>query len=112
MPVITQITEQKRRANRRNVFLDGKFAFGVNLNVVARFKLKVGQNLSAEDVAAIEAGELRQECFDKALGYVSSRPHSRWELRKKLMRREYGEAVIDSTLDQLERLNYVNDARF
>ena len=112
MPLITKISEQKRRPNRRNVYLDGKFAFGVNLNVVARFKLRVGQSLSPEDVAAIEAGELRQECFDKALGYVGSRPHSRAELHKKLMKREDGDAVVNSVLDELERLNYVNDARF
>jgi regulatory protein len=112
MPLVTQITEQKRRPNRRNIYLDGKFAFGVNLNVVARFKLKVGQDLSPREVAAIEAGELRQECFDKALCYVGSRPHSRSELHKKLMKREYGEAVIAHVLDELERLNYVDDARF
>src|SRR6476620_2330668 len=112
MPVITRITEQRQRANRRNIFLDGKFAFGVNLNVVARFKLKVGQSVSPEDVTAIEAGELRQECLDKALGYVASRLHSRSELQKKLARREYGDAVITSVLDQLERLHYVDDAKF
>src|SRR5205807_1007562 len=75
MPVVTKITEQKRRANRRNVFLDGAFAFGVNLNVVARFRLREGMTLSAEQVREIEIGEVRQECFDQAMEYLSSRLH-------------------------------------
>ena len=37
MPVVTQITVQKRHDNRRNIYLDGAFAFGINVNVVARF---------------------------------------------------------------------------
>lgn len=112
MPTITKISEQKKRENRRNIFLDGSFAFGVNLNVVARFRLRVGLELSAEQVAEIEAGEVRQECLDKGLEYLSSRLHSRSELQRKLMRREYGEGVVSAVLDELERLGYVDDARF
>jgi regulatory protein len=112
MPTITQISEQKKRPNRRNVYLDGKFAFGVNLNVVARFRLTVGKNLSAGDVAEIATGEVRQECFDKATEYLGQRLHSRAELKRKLMRREYGEAVIEEVLENLERLDYLNDHRF
>jgi regulatory protein len=112
MPTITKITEQRRRANRRNVFLDGRFAFGVNLNVVAKFRLREGMALSEEQVREIETGEVRQECFDQAMGYIEGRLHSRKELHRKLMRREYGETIINGVLDDLERLGYVNDAQF
>jgi regulatory protein len=112
MPLVTKISEQKRRANRRNIFLDGSFAFGVNLNVVARFRLRVGLELSPEQVIEIEIGEVRQECFDAAMQYLSARLHSRSELNRKLMRKEYGEAIVNGVLDDLERLGYVNDARF
>ncbi|MDB5304668.1 MAG: regulatory protein RecX [Phycisphaerales bacterium] len=112
MPSITKITEQKRRANRRNVFLDGAFAFGVNLNVVAKFRLREGMTLSEAQVSEIQRGEVRQECFDKAMQYLQMRLHSRAELGKKLMRREYGQAVVDGVLDDLVRLGYLNDEQF
>jgi regulatory protein len=112
MPQITQISEQKRRPNRRNVFLDGAFAFGCNLNVIAKFRLRIGMQLSAEEIAQIQLGEVKQECFDAAIRFLESRLHSRAELRKKLARREYGDAVLDATLDDLSRLGYVDDARF
>ncbi|HWE93291.1 MAG TPA: RecX family transcriptional regulator [Tepidisphaeraceae bacterium] len=112
MPSITKITEQKRRPNRRNVFLDGAFAFGVNLNVVAKFHLREGLVLNEQQVLDIQQGEVRQECFDKAMEYLQMRLHSRAELLKKLMRREYGQAVVNGVLDDLLRLGYLNDEQF
>ena len=112
MPVVTQISEQKRRPNRWNVYLDGAFAFGCNLNVVAKFKLRAGMTLSEEQVRLIQLGEVKQECFDRAMEALASRLHSRSELRKKLMRHEYGGAVVDAVLDDLTRLGYLDDERF
>jgi regulatory protein len=112
MPVITKISEQKRRSNRRNIYLDGKFAFGCNLNVVARFKLHEGLTLSPEQIEKIQQGEVRQECFDYAIKILQRRMHSRSELRTKLMRREYGEGLINDVVDDLARLGYVVDSRF
>lgn len=112
MPTITKITEQKRRANRRNVFLDGQFAFGCNINVVAKFRLREGLPLTDEQVSQIQLGEVKQECFDKAMEAIGSRLHSRAELHRKLMRREYGETVVNVVLDDLARLGYVNDEQF
>jgi regulatory protein len=112
MPVITAISETKRQPNRRKIYLDDIFAFGCNLNVVARFRLRTGMALSDEQVAKIQQGEVRQECFDKAMRYLQTRLHSRSELSRKLARREYGPGMIDDVLDQLTRLGYVNDEQF
>jgi regulatory protein len=112
MPTITRISEQKHRQNRRNIYLDGSFAFGCNINVVAKFRLREGMTLSADQVRQIELGEVRQECFDRAMVSLGSRLHSRAELRRKLMRREYGETVVNAVLDDLARLGYVDDERF
>ncbi len=112
MPIVTQILDQKRRANRRNIYLDGVFAFGCNVNVVARFRLRVGLDLSADEVTAIQQGEVRQEVMDDALKSLERRLHSRDELRRKLIKRDHSPAVIDDVLADLERLDYINDARF
>ena len=112
MPLITKIIEQKRRANRRSVYLDGQFAFGCNLNVIAKFRLREGMELTEEQVSAIKRGEVRQECFDKAMEYLSRRLHSAAELHKKLMRVEYGEDVVREVIEDLARLGYVDDERF
>jgi regulatory protein len=112
MPRITRIIEQKRQASRRSVYLDGRFAFGCSLNVVAKFRLREGMELSEAQVEAIRRGEVRQECLDQALAYLGQRLHSQAELRRKLMRREYGEDVVSAVMEDLSRLGYVDDERF
>lgn len=112
MPTVTQITEQRRKANRRNVYLDGAFAFGCNLNVIAKFHLREGVVLSADEVERIKQGEVRQECFDAAMRFIERRMHSRSELKQKLAKQEHDAATIEGVLDDLERLNYVDDAKF
>ena len=112
MPLITRIAEQKRRPNRRSVYLDGAFAFGCNVNVIARFRLREGMQLSAEQVGAIQLGAVKQECFDDAMRSLERRLHSRAELRRKLVGKEYGETVVDAVLEDLVRLGYVDDERF
>jgi len=109
---ITKITQQRRDPNRRNVFLDGKFAFGCNVNVVAKFRLRVGLRLDQQLLREIELGEVRQECFDAAMYLLSFRLHSRAELYRKLGRREWGETVIEAVLEDLARMGYIDDERF
>ncbi len=112
MPVVTKISEQKRSLNRRSVYLDGAFAFGCNLNVVARFFLREGMVLSAEQIEQIQGGELRQECLDSAFRSLQTRLHSRAELKRKLMKKEWGESVVEGVLEDLKRLGYIDDEKF
>jgi regulatory protein len=112
LPTVTKITEQKRAANRRSVYLDGSFAFGCNLNVVARFRLHEGMTVSPEQIEQIQRGELRQECLDSAFRSIESRMHSRAELKRKLMKKEWGETVVEGVLEDLTRLGYIDDAKF
>src|SRR5256714_10120451 len=44
--------------------------------------------------------------------FLEMRLRSRAELTRKLMRREYGEQLVNDVLDDLARLGYVNDERF
>jgi regulatory protein len=112
VPVITKISEQKRRPNRRNIHLDGRFAFGCNLNVVAKFKLSEGMTLAEQQVLDIQQGAVKQEATDYALKLLERRLHSAAELAKKLAAREYGPTLIEEVIRDLTRLGYVDDARF
>lgn len=112
MGIITRISASKRSPNRRAIFIDGKSAFTIHLNVVARHRLREGQEISPELRKQIEQTQVKQECFDAALRFLTRRLHSRAELSQKLRRAEYPEALIAETLDDLTRLGYLDDARF
>ena len=74
--------------------------------------MREGLELSAEEIEQIQRGEVRQECFDSAMRYLEARLHSRSELKRKLVRKEFGPAIIDGVLDDLRRMNYLDDAKF
>jgi len=112
MPTVTKMSEQKRRPNRRNIYLDGGFAFGCNVNVVARFRLREGLVLSEEQVRQIQIGEVKQEALDAGLRLLQSRLQSTSEMRRKLMRKEYGDTIVDAVIADLTRLGYLDDERF
>lgn len=112
MSVITKITEQKRNRDRRNVFLDGKFAFGCNILIIAKFQLRPGMRLDEQQIREIEFGDVKQECMAAAMQFLSHRLHSRAELYRKLARREWGETIIDSVMEDLTRMGYIDDERF
>ena len=112
MPNVTAINPQRRRPERRSVFIDGDFAFGCNVNVVARFRLREGMAIDADLRRRIEEGEVKQEAFDHALRLIGQRMQSERELRTKLGRKEYGPGVIDAVVEDCERLGYLDDAKF
>lgn len=112
MRTITKIAEQKRRANRRNIHLDGEFVFACNQNVVRKFNLHVGMTLDDAQLQQVLEGEVQQECFDRAMGFLERRMHSRAELERKLARHEYGSQVMAMVLDKLTKLGYLDDAEF
>jgi regulatory protein len=67
------------------------------------------------DEALAEA--LAQETFtlaatEKAVQYLARREHSREELRRKLLRKEYPQAAVEGALDACERRGYLDDERF
>jgi regulatory protein len=47
-----------------------------------------------------------------AARYLATRPRTRWELERRLRKAAAEQAVIDSTLDRLASLGYVDDAAF
>ncbi|MEM8876187.1 MAG: RecX family transcriptional regulator [Planctomycetota bacterium] len=112
MPTITAISPQKRRKNRSNIYLDGKFAFGLSDSVVAARGLGIGTELTDELRADIEQGELRAEAFEAGTRLLSMRLQGESELRTKLKRRDFPPAVIDAVVEELRRLGYLNDAAF
>jgi len=47
-----------------------------------------------------------------ALRYLGSRPRTRWELERRLLRGGADDAVIGATLERLSALGYLDDAEF
>lgn len=107
---VTALAPQQRNRERVNVFLDGRFAFGLAAIVAAR--LKIGQPLGDAEIERLKAVDAAEEAYNKAIGYLSYRPRSRAELERYLQGKKLSPETTAQVLERLERLSLVNDGEF
>jgi len=110
MPSISAIESQQKDPQRVNIYLDGKFAFGLAL--ITAGWLKVGQELSEEKIASLQAEDANEMAYQKALHYLSYRPRSSMEVRQNLLKRNIPPTIVEAALKRLEAARLVNDQEF
>ena len=108
--VITALKLQRRKKNRVNVFIDDQYQFGVHGIIAAG--LKVGQELSEADIERLKDEDEDQRAYERALRYLSRRPHSEKEIANKLSRNRIEINVQDRVLMRLREVSLVDDVEF
>jgi len=107
---ITALEIQKRNKERVNVYLDGEFAFG--LNVLDAARLRKGQLLSDTDIQTLHERDEVVQAYDRAVAFLSYRPRSIAEVRQNLIEKKIDDPVIDAVIARLIEHGYVDDAAF
>lgn len=107
---ITELRFQKRNKDRVNVYLDGRFAFG--LAAIEAARLKVDQELSDADIARLQKQDEIERAYERALNFLSYRPRSEAEVRRNLRKKDVGEQVIESVVERLTRAGLLDDREF
>jgi regulatory protein len=108
--IITAIEVQKKNKERVNIFLDGQFAFGLNL--LAAAQLKKGQRLTAAEVEALREADEHHLAYQRALHFLGFRPRSEVEVRQHLHSKTYADEVIDVVVQRLQQEGYLDDHSF
>lgn len=122
MPIITKISPQKK-SGRFNLFVDGKFAFGITEFTLLANNLKENKQLSQSDLDKLLTKEKQSYYLDRASSFLAVRPRSEKEvidyLIKKIVKSEgvkYAEAsqspLVGRILKSLKKYDYINDSDF
>ena len=109
---ITSIERQAKRSDRYSVFLDGEFAFGIHEDVLIKSGIAKGDLLNETQIENIIEKETRRKAKEKSFRLLSVRARSRKELVDRLKMAKFSQPVIDSVLEDLEKLNLINDSDF
>ncbi|MBN1976596.1 MAG: RecX family transcriptional regulator [Anaerolineae bacterium] len=107
---ITALRFRKRNKDRVNVYLDGRFAFG--LAAIEAAHLRVGQMLSDADIARLQKKDEIERAYERALNFLSYRPRSEAEARRNLRGKNLEEDVIEAVIERLTRAGLLNDREF
>lgn len=107
---ITALRFQKRNKDRVNVYIDGRFAFG--LAAIEAARLRVGQALDDDDIARLQAQDEVERAYARALDFLSYRPRSEAEVCRRLRKKEVDDACIDAVIERLKRAELLDDWEF
>lgn len=107
---ITALKVQKRNPNRVNIYLDGEYVLGVT-RIVAAW-LRVGQTLDETQIESLRSQDGREVAYERALNYLSYRPHSTMEIQMKLRRKDFTDDEIKDVIERLRRNGLVEDEQF
>ncbi len=109
---ITAIKQQVKRADRYSVYIDEKYSFAVSETELLRLGIYSGQEITEQELEKLKDDSVRDKARYQALGQLSRRQRSEWELRDYLKRKEYAPEVIDQVVVQLSEYGYVDDKKF
>ena len=107
---VTALKIQARNKARVNVYLDGKFGFGLAKIVAAR--LAIGQELDDAAVERLKATDDVEQSYERALRFLGPRPRSESEVRRRLREKGVEPGTIDEVVARLTRAGLVNDQAF
>ena len=110
MGLITALKSQKKRRHRLSIFIDGEYRLSVSEK--AAVGLRVGKELSEEDIHQLEEEGEVEKGYQGALRSISRRPHAEQEIRRKMQRRGLSRSVQESVLNRLRSAALLDDAEF
>lgn len=111
MPIVTQLKPQKNN-KRVNVYLDHKFAFGIDLDNLVKFGIKIEKNFTQEEIDKIVYEAEFQKTFDKLLRFAMTRPRSEKEYDLWFKRKQVPEGLIENLKLKIKNLDLLDDKKF
>jgi len=111
MPVVTAIKKQKRQG-RANIYLDGEFAFGTDLETLFKNHLKINQDLSQSEINKIKNATDYQSTLNKLLNFATLRPRSYREISNWFWKKKTPDNYQKKLIKKLEKLELLDDEKF
>jgi regulatory protein len=112
MGTITAIKNAKGQGKRVNIYIDGKFALALDVEIAVREKLKVNSELEPGRVPLLEKSQQLKRGMDAAVRYLGYRPRSESEIRERLSRRGFDAETVEAVAGKLIEQGLIDDSSF
>lgn len=109
MPKITDMQIQKNNKTRANVYVDGEFAFALEMLSVMKLGLKIGQDVSEERLREAVADSEKSVALEKAMNYLSRGMKTERQMSDYLTKKGFGDEIVAYVLDKLRQYRYLDD---
>jgi regulatory protein len=97
---------------RRQLYVDGRYAITVDATVLAERGLNVGDEVNGDALGELATAAEVQRCRESAFRLLEYRARSRAELVGRLLRRGFQADTVESVATRLVEQGLLNDAEF
>ncbi len=94
------------------VLLDASTTLTLAKEIALATDLKVGSELTPEEVLELNSADRRYRAHEAALRYLSYRPRSEKEVKDRLRRAGFKKEIVEPELEKLKELSLINDTAF
>ena len=112
MPTITDMQIQKRNKTRANIYLDGEFAFALEMLTVMKLGLKIGKDIDVETVKMAVFDSEVSVAFGKAVDYLARAMKTTKQMHDYLTKKGYATDVVDTVIQKLQGYKYLDDQAY
>ena len=109
---ITDIRQAVKNGNRVNIFINGKYDFSLDISQLVDFKLKVGQEITEQELEKYHKASSYGKLYQRTLEWVLTRPHSIKEARDYLFKKHAEKEDSEKILKTLQEKSYLDDEAF
>lgn len=110
--IITAIVAQKRNPARANIYIDNAFAFGLDNELVLRYRLHINQELSPAEIKELQEASDFFLWYNKSLNFLSFRPRSQKEIELYLQKHKVDGETVKIIVEKLHQQNLIDDHSF
>lgn len=109
---ITDLASQKNNPKRFNLFLDGKFVLGLDVETVVKKDLKIGQILTEKEWEKLSSEVLEETFFANALNFLSFRPRSEKEIKDHFRKKKIDDKKLSELVNKLKEKGLIDEEKF
>lgn len=109
---VIKIEAQVKSRGRYSIFIDDKFAFGISELGLIDSGLRIGFELTGEELAALKDEAKNDKLYNLLLSLIMRRPRSLWELEDYLKKKSVDEQVTNQLISRLKEKGFVDDFDF
>lgn len=110
--IITDIKPQVKKQNRVSVFIDGKFAFGLDKSDCTFMGLKIGTELTQERYDYIIDNAVYAKAYQKTDRYIGFKMRTEKEVRNKLIEEGYSDEITERVIASMLKYKYIDDMSY
>ncbi len=107
-----KLTVKDGRNNKIHIYLDGEYRATVDKDWWYSEKYRNAKEISEDELTELLSSVSFRRAYNKALDFLSRRPYSEKEIKRKLKEKDFDESAIEYAVNRLKELSLLDDGRY